>query len=215
MERESFKSLEEVETKEKEEILPLAKILNKPEIRAILKMEEKRKNENKEVLTKNDLTELEQVLGETKFSFGPEDWLSMWKTIKNHPDFLYLYPEGFKKDALTIESNKMENIYSEFPRLLLTLYFKNKTGIDFRERELVKILLLKDEPKTEKLKQYSPEKIKEFEKEVKNFNEKIKKIRKNIQLMKKKNKEYNIEMKNATERIANSFTEFSLINIKR
>jgi len=137
----------EIETgpkQEKEqEILSLEKIFENPEIKKLLKLEgQKRKEGESEIFTEEDFKRIESkirniILENKNFNLfnleekeGLQEFLvTLNKIIKDHPDY---FLKNEKILGNKNEMKKMNNIYSEFPRLLLAIYFENKTGIDFR-----------------------------------------------------------------------------------
>ncbi|MBI4652729.1 hypothetical protein HY750_00540 [Candidatus Kuenenbacteria bacterium] len=207
------------------EILSLENFFSILEIRTILKMGKKRKGDDKEILTEKDLKNLEEKL-KKNFSFDKEeDWRVVWKIIQQHPDFHYAQKIAKKKDnkdyKITPETEKMKNIYFEFPRLLLALYFKNETGVDFRKLEEMA-------EKQKILKQYLIEQIRKFIKKIEEFERKLKKAKEEIKKeeIKEDDKEMNkdkkaikaiilerekLERENARERIDNSFVSMVFI----
>ncbi|MEK7557815.1 MAG: hypothetical protein AAB530_01245 [Patescibacteria group bacterium] len=87
------------------------------------------------------------------------------ENIYQHPDCFLEY-EDTQLSKTKKEMEKMQNIYTEFPALLLALYFENETGIDFRKIEEEK-----------NLKETEEEKIKKFINLVTDIREKLKTIK--------------------------------------
>ncbi len=154
------------------------------------------------------LKDFETALENKNFTFNEQDWEKMMEIIEQSFDFKNAQP---KTDSVTVNSNKMENIYNEFPMLLLKLYFKNKTGVDYMT--LFNILYSEETKEEDKkktiLQQFQMETVEEkidtiekFIKTAENFNEQIKIFElKNpkLDLLKFKDR--------ALERIRNIFSE--------
>ena len=163
-----------------------------------------------EQFTDEIFKQLEEELDGKYFTFNEQDWEKMMEIIEQSFDFKNAQ---LKADSVTVNSDKMKNIYSEFPELLLALYFKNKTKVDFRE--LNNILYSEEEEEEEEdkkktiLQQFQMETIEEKEEQIEKFIKTVGNFNEQIKILELKNPKLDLlKFKDrALERIRNIFSE--------